>query len=125
MRVWGSGAAPLPLEIVEPFEKQFGGRIQEGYGLTEASPVVGVPGATMSAAAAGMASPAAAEVRARGQISDAEIDAIVARGIQLADERPVHAHVTLSVDGETLARATARANRSSMARSFVPVPVGG
>src|SRR5262245_29091833 len=40
MRAWGSGAAPLPLEIVEPFEKKFGGRIQEGYGLTEASPVV-------------------------------------------------------------------------------------
>jgi len=40
MRVWGSGAAPLPLEIVEPFERKFGGRIQEGYGLTEASPVV-------------------------------------------------------------------------------------
>jgi long-chain acyl-CoA synthetase len=40
MRLWGSGAAPLPLEIVEPFEKKFGGRIQEGYGLTEASPVV-------------------------------------------------------------------------------------
>ena len=40
MRSWGSGAAPLPLEIVEPFEKKFGGRIQEGYGLTEASPVV-------------------------------------------------------------------------------------
>ncbi|MGH7386546.1 MAG: long-chain-fatty-acid--CoA ligase, partial [Candidatus Rokuibacteriota bacterium] len=40
MRVWGSGAAPLPTEIVEPFEKKFGGRILEGYGLTEASPVV-------------------------------------------------------------------------------------
>src|SRR5262245_12364970 len=40
MRVWGSGAAPLPVEIVEPFEKKFGGRIQEGYGLTEAAPVV-------------------------------------------------------------------------------------
>ncbi|HET7341278.1 MAG TPA: AMP-binding protein, partial [Methylomirabilota bacterium] len=40
MKVWGSGAAPLPVEIVEPFEKKFGGRIQEGYGLTEASPVV-------------------------------------------------------------------------------------
>ena len=38
--LWGSGAAPLPLEIVEPFEKKFGGRMQEGYGLTEASPVV-------------------------------------------------------------------------------------
>jgi long-chain acyl-CoA synthetase len=40
MRSWGSGAAPLPLEIVEPFERKFGGRILEGYGLTEASPVV-------------------------------------------------------------------------------------
>ncbi len=40
MRVWGSGAAPLPVEIVEPFEKKFGGTLLEGYGLTEASPVV-------------------------------------------------------------------------------------
>ena len=40
MRVWGSGASPLPVEIVEPFEAKFGGRILEGYGLTEASPVV-------------------------------------------------------------------------------------
>ena len=40
MRVWGSGAAPLPVEIVEPFERKFGGKLMEGYGLTEASPVV-------------------------------------------------------------------------------------
>ncbi|HET8577072.1 MAG TPA: long-chain fatty acid--CoA ligase [Methylomirabilota bacterium] len=40
MRAWGSGAAPLPVEIVEPFEKKFGGKLLEGYGLTEASPVV-------------------------------------------------------------------------------------
>jgi long-chain acyl-CoA synthetase len=40
MRVWGSGAAPLPVEVVEPFERKFGGKILEGYGLTEASPVV-------------------------------------------------------------------------------------
>lgn len=40
MRLWGSGAAPLPVEIVEPFERAFGGRILEGYGLTEAAPVV-------------------------------------------------------------------------------------
>lgn len=40
MRLWGSGAAPLPVEIVEPFEKKFGGKLLEGYGLTEASPVV-------------------------------------------------------------------------------------
>ena len=40
VRVWGSGAAPLPTEIVEPFERKFGGKLMEGYGLTEASPVV-------------------------------------------------------------------------------------
>jgi long-chain acyl-CoA synthetase len=40
MKTWGSGAAPLPVEIVEPFERRFGGRLLEGYGLTEASPVV-------------------------------------------------------------------------------------
>jgi long-chain acyl-CoA synthetase len=40
MVTWGSGAAPLPVEIVEPFEQRFGGRLLEGYGLTEASPVV-------------------------------------------------------------------------------------
>jgi long-chain acyl-CoA synthetase len=40
MKLWGSGAAPLPVELVEPFESKFGGRLLEGYGLTEASPVV-------------------------------------------------------------------------------------
>src|SRR5712691_11835936 len=40
MKLWGSGAAPLPVEIVAPFEARFGGRLLEGYGLTEAAPVV-------------------------------------------------------------------------------------
>jgi long-chain acyl-CoA synthetase len=34
-----SGAAPLPLEVQETFEKLTRGRLVEGYGLTEASPV--------------------------------------------------------------------------------------
>ncbi|MCT2535072.1 AMP-binding protein [Aquibacillus koreensis] len=34
-----SGSAPLPLEVQEQFEKVTGGRLIEGYGLTESSPV--------------------------------------------------------------------------------------
>jgi long-chain acyl-CoA synthetase len=40
MRAWGSGAAPLPVEVVAPFERKFGGKLLEGYGLSEAAPVV-------------------------------------------------------------------------------------
>jgi long-chain acyl-CoA synthetase len=34
-----SGAAPLPIEVAEAFEKLTRGRLVEGYGLTEAGPV--------------------------------------------------------------------------------------
>ncbi|UOE96527.1 long-chain-fatty-acid--CoA ligase [Alkalihalobacillus sp. LMS39] len=34
-----SGAAPLPLEVQQKFEKLTGGKLVEGYGLTETSPV--------------------------------------------------------------------------------------
>ncbi len=39
IRACVSGAAPLPNEVRHEFEKMTGGRIVEGYGLTEASPV--------------------------------------------------------------------------------------
>ena len=34
-----SGSAPLPVEVQQQFEKVTGGRLVEGYGLTESSPV--------------------------------------------------------------------------------------
>jgi len=39
IRVCISGAAPLPREVQEKFETRSGGRLIEGYGLTEAAPV--------------------------------------------------------------------------------------
>jgi long-chain acyl-CoA synthetase len=42
IRACVSGAAPLPVEVQESFEKLTKGKIVEGYGLTEASPVTHV-----------------------------------------------------------------------------------
>lgn len=39
IKVCISGSAPLPVEVQEKFEKLTGGKLIEGYGLTEASPV--------------------------------------------------------------------------------------
>jgi long-chain acyl-CoA synthetase len=39
VKVCISGASPLPIEVQEGFEKLTRGRLVEGYGLTEASPV--------------------------------------------------------------------------------------
>src|SRR5207245_7801674 len=39
IRTCVSGSAPLPVEVQEAFEKLTRGRLVEGYGLTEASPV--------------------------------------------------------------------------------------
>ena len=42
LRVAVSGGAPLPLEVLDGFEKRFGVHMLEGYGPTEAAPVVSV-----------------------------------------------------------------------------------
>jgi long-chain acyl-CoA synthetase len=39
IRLCFSGAAPLPLEVQEQWEKVTGGRLVEGYGLSETSPI--------------------------------------------------------------------------------------
>jgi long-chain acyl-CoA synthetase len=36
----GSGSAPLPVALLHAFEKKFGAKVYEGYGLSEAAPVV-------------------------------------------------------------------------------------
>ncbi|MDR4191033.1 AMP-binding protein, partial [Bacillus pseudomycoides] len=39
IRVCISGSAPLPVEVQEKFGEIAGGKLVEGYGLTESSPV--------------------------------------------------------------------------------------
>jgi long-chain acyl-CoA synthetase len=39
VKVCNSGSAPLPVDVLERFEQATGGRITEGFGLTETSPV--------------------------------------------------------------------------------------
>ena len=39
MRAFNSGSAPLPVEVIDQFERLTGGTLNEGYGLSEASPV--------------------------------------------------------------------------------------
>ncbi len=39
VRGFNSGSAPLPVEVIDQFERLTGGTLSEGYGLTEASPV--------------------------------------------------------------------------------------
>lgn len=39
VRGFNSGSAPLPVEVIDQFERMTGGTLSEGYGLSEASPV--------------------------------------------------------------------------------------
>jgi len=39
IRAFNSGSAPLPVEVIDQFERMTGGTLSEGYGLSEASPV--------------------------------------------------------------------------------------
>jgi long-chain acyl-CoA synthetase len=39
VRIFNSGSAPLPVEVIDQFERLVQGTLNEGYGLSEASPV--------------------------------------------------------------------------------------
>jgi long-chain acyl-CoA synthetase len=39
VRIFNSGSAPLPVEVIDQFERMTGGTLNQGYGLSEASPV--------------------------------------------------------------------------------------
>ncbi|MCP9493617.1 MAG: long-chain fatty acid--CoA ligase [Pyrinomonadaceae bacterium MAG19_C2-C3] len=39
IKLFNSGSAPLPVEVIHQFERMTGGALNEGYGLSEASPV--------------------------------------------------------------------------------------
>jgi long-chain acyl-CoA synthetase len=85
-----SGSAPLPVEVQEAFEKLTRGRLVEGYGLTEASPVthanplggkgkigtIGVPLPSTQAAVVDL-------VRGRKEVETGQIGELAVRGPQV------------------------------------------
>jgi long-chain acyl-CoA synthetase len=85
-----SGSAPLPVEVQETFEKLTKGRLVEGYGLTEASPVthanplggerkvgsIGVPLPSTEAAVLDL-------LRGRKEVEPGQIGELAVRGPQV------------------------------------------
>jgi len=85
-----SGSAPLPVEVQEAFEKLTRGRLVEGYGLTEASPVthanplngerkvgsIGIPLPSTEAAVVDL-------VRGRKEVEEGQIGELAVRGPQV------------------------------------------
>jgi long-chain acyl-CoA synthetase len=85
-----SGSAPLPVEVQEAFEKLTKGRLVEGYGLTEASPVthanplqgtrkvgsIGIPVPSTEAAIVDL-------VRGRKEVSPGQLGELAVRGPQV------------------------------------------
>ena len=85
-----SGSAPLPVEVQEAFEKLTKGRLVEGYGLTEASPVthanplngirkvgsIGIPLPSTEAAVVDL-------IHGRKEVEDGQIGELAVRGPQI------------------------------------------
>ena len=85
----------------------------------------GAETAATKAAAASSAVPAAVETGARGKADDAER---IRTAIKEAMKDRLfwgkrEEHITLEVEGETLARATRKADEDAAGRAFSPVPV--
>lgn len=103
-----SGAAPLPPEVQRDFEAVTGGRVVEGYGLTEASPVthcnpvhgerrIGTIGLPFPSTEAMVADPLSGEPVPPGEVGE-----LVVRGPQVMAgywERPEETAACLSADG--------------------------
>jgi long-chain acyl-CoA synthetase len=112
-----SGAAPLPVEVAEAFEKLTRGRLVEGYGQTEASPVthsnplnglrkVGSIGIPLPNTEAKIVDLATGYPVAHGQIGE-----LAVRGPQIMDgywEQPEATAQTMSIDGWLLTGDIAR-----------------
>jgi TP901 family phage tail tape measure protein len=111
------GAADAIKGLREDIEKGLTGGVEEVTAGVEVRSPAG-PGA---GAAATAASPAASAAEAEF----AALERLSAVPAARVEAPPVTTNVHLVVDGEVLARATARAERGAAARSFVPVPAPG
>jgi long-chain acyl-CoA synthetase len=85
LRYCVSGSAPLPVEILKGFEQKFSCQIREGYGLSEAAPVLTAHGADMPRKPGSVGVPiAGVEVRVvdvnDNPVPVGEIGEIIARG---------------------------------------------
>jgi long-chain acyl-CoA synthetase len=103
-----SGAAPLPPEVQRDFEAVTGGRVVEGYGLTEASPVthcnpvhgerrLGTIGLPFPSTDARVVDPESGDALPPGEVGE-----LVVRGPQVMAgywERPDETAACLSADG--------------------------
>ncbi len=104
-----SGSAPLPVEVQEAFEKLTKGRLVEGYGLTEASPVthanplygtrkvgsIGIPLPSTEAAVVDL-------VRGRKEVPAGQIGELAVRGPQVMLgywQDKIATHESLTSDG--------------------------
>jgi TP901 family phage tail tape measure protein len=114
------GAADAIKSLRADIEKGLTGGVEDvtaGVQISSASAAVNASPAMSAAASSPGVTASGAELAALNQMSMAPPPRIEAP--------PVTTNVNLTVDGEVLARATARAERSASARSFSPLPAPG